>query len=127
MSNVARLPQQQILEPLDIFSFGQFHEPKPVEWLIEGWIPRRCAVLFTGSVKLGKTYILQHLMLCAALGKPWLGLPIAQTRSLAFLCEDEFDWIMHRRDCILRHLEADETDVDEIATGAARRGCTNWL
>jgi hypothetical protein len=126
--NVAAFPRQQTaLEPFDTFSFSDPYEVRPVEWIVEGWIPRRCAVLFTGPTKLGKTYLLEHLFLCAALGKPWHGLDVAQVKSFGFFCEDELNWLMHRRDMTLAMLGESETKLDDEARGAARRGRNNWL
>lgn len=103
------------------------YEARPVEWIVPGLIPRGQAVLFTGATKLGKSHVLEDLLLCASLGVPWLGRDVQQTSSLGLFCEDSKDAVFYRRDRILASIGASHYDTEGRAALYGRRGMWNWL
>lgn len=49
-------------------------EPKPLSWLIKGWIPRDSVCTCFGASGSGKTFIVLDMMLCITTGQPdWHG------------------------------------------------------
>jgi RecA-family ATPase len=71
--------------------------PPKRSWLVKEWIPEREVSSLYGSGGTGKSLLALQLAVCAASGKPWLGLPIEkQVPVLAVFCEDTKDEL-HRR------------------------------
>jgi len=78
-------------------------EGKPVpdrRWIVHGWIPCGCATALYGPGGFGKSLLALQLMTAAALGKPWLGVPITPVRSLGIFCEDDEDELQRRQAAI---------------------------
>lgn len=93
-------PGQAAKKPaaLDIVAAADL-DGKPVparEWLVPGWIPMRQTTGLYGDGGLGKSTLALQLQASVALGRPWLGLDVAQTPSVGFYCEDDADEV-HRR------------------------------
>jgi RecA-family ATPase len=70
--------------------------PRPRQWLVPDWIPDRVATLLYGDGGTGKSLLALQLMVAAASGSPWLGLPVDKRRVFGLFCEDEEDEV-HRR------------------------------
>jgi RecA-family ATPase len=70
----------------------------PIDWLVEGLIPRGERTLLYGEWGCMKSWVLLHLGLHIAAGKPWLGrFPIAQPRSVLYLDEEMPERALRRR------------------------------
>lgn len=65
-------------------------------WVVEGMVPCGAVTMLTGDGGLGKSLLTMQLLAAAAIGKPWLGLPVSPCRCLGIFCEDETDEL-HRR------------------------------
>jgi hypothetical protein len=90
------------LPPFEPFYVSQLEgRPiKPREWLVDGILMRKTVCLFAGPPKIGKSLLAQQLLTAAALGVPWLGRQVVQSRSFGLFTEDPEDEV-HRRqiDC----------------------------
>lgn len=123
---ITPLPQDAPFRPLDFSTLAG--QPKPIEWMIEGYIPRGHCVLFSGATKLGKSYLVQHMMTCLALELPWFGLPTVRAKVFGLFCEEDREPLHWRRDQILRFLDADAADFEAGGfMGYPRRGQVNHL
>ncbi len=114
------------LEPTHVADWASRDLPT-LKWTVDGLIPRGCAVLVTGATKSGKTLILQHLLSCCALGKPFFGRRVERCAARGFMCEDPVDILHLRQDSILRHLGAGYMDCNGWLFLDERYGKTNWL
>jgi RecA-family ATPase len=100
----------------------------PMEWIVDQWIPRREVTLLYGDGGTGKTLIAQQLQASAALGKPWLTLPVLPCKSIGLFCEDDNDELHRRQNDIQRNLMTDFDDetLDNMAWWS-RKGGDNLL
>jgi hypothetical protein len=56
------------------FEYGAWDtEPPPIDFLVDGLLPRGCVGMFFGRADALKTWILYSLAIACATGKPWLG------------------------------------------------------
>lgn len=115
------------IEPFTPTLLSEDYEAKPIEWLVDGLIPRGQAILFTGPTKLGKSFLCLDLMICASLGREWLGKRVDTCASLGMFCEDSTNMLFWRRDQILRYLGAHHYDTEGRAAAYGRPGMVNWL
>jgi RecA-family ATPase len=72
------------------------------EWIVPPWIPMRRATGIYAPPGTGKTLLMQMLCTAAAIGQPWLGLPVRQCKSVLLYCEDDLDEMHERQDAINR-------------------------
>lgn len=70
--------------------------PPARQWLVPDWVPDRVATLLYGDGGTGKSLLALQLMVAAASGSPWLGLPVDRRPVFGLFCEDEEDEV-HRR------------------------------
>ena len=84
--------------PLDYIDPGAWHgrNPPARPWLVPGWIPREEVTLLYGVGGAGKSILSLQLVVAAALGLPWLGLPVERVKCLYFSCEDNENEIWRR-------------------------------
>jgi RecA-family ATPase len=102
------------VRPFQPIEAVQLHDlPLPNRpWLVDGWIPDRAVTLLGGDGGTGKSLLSLQLIIAAALGKPWLGLPVPQRRSLALFCEDDKDEVHLRAAAIAKHYAVQLGDVE---------------
>jgi hypothetical protein len=56
------------------FEYGAWEsEPPPIDFLVDGLLPRGCVGMFFGRADALKTWLLYSLGIAVAAGKPWLG------------------------------------------------------
>ena len=79
------------------------HEPKPMEWVMEDWMPRGQTTLIYGDGGVGKTQLIQQLMSCVATGRPFMGVQCAEGPAMGFFCEDDIHQL-HRRQASINTL-----------------------
>lgn len=123
---VSPLPNDAPFRPLDFSALSG--ASRPIEWMIEGYIPRGQCILFSGPTKVGKSYVMQHMMTCLALGLPWFDIPTSRAKVFGLFCEENREPLHWRRDQILRFLDADAADFEPGGfMGYPRRGQVNHL
>ena len=124
---IAPLPSAEgLFRPLDFSTLAG--SPRSVRWLVDGYIPRGSCVLFSGPTKIGKSYVLQHLMTCLALGVPWFGHATERCKVFGLFCEEDAPPLHWRRDQILHYLDAAPEDFEAGGfMGYPRRGQANHL
>jgi hypothetical protein len=80
--------QQRGLDWLDLTT-----EPLPIPWLVRNIVPEQGRMLLIAPSGVGKSWLLEDLALCVALGKPWLGLendfPVANNRGPVMIIDEE--------------------------------------
>lgn len=89
------------------------------EWLVQDWIPAGRVSGLMGQGGVGKSLIAQQLQAACALGAPWLGLSVAQCRSIGVYCEDERDEL-HRRQvdiCNAYGVSVDDMEAMQFCSG----------
>jgi RecA-family ATPase len=101
-------------------------EPEPLEWLVQGCIPKRTVVMFSGDSGLGKSLLMQQLQTSCATGRPWLGHEVQRVKSFGFYCEDPRNILHWRQRSICKHLDVDMTDLDDMRM-VERVGMDNTL
>ena len=92
-------PPPEPLQPVDPRSFRGQPIPER-EWVVPGWVPCGVATGLYGPGGTGKSLLAMQLMTAAALGRPWLGVPIAPVRSIGFSCEDDENELLRRQAAI---------------------------
>jgi RecA-family ATPase len=83
-------------------------------WVVDNWIPIPLVTGIYGDGGMGKSLLLQMLLTSAALGRPWLGLPIGQRRALAIFCEDPEEELQRRQADINRLYGVDMRDLGNM-------------
>src|ERR1043165_339199 len=88
--------------PLTIIDPRAFHEqPIPERvWAVPGWVPYGVATALYGPGGTGKSLLAMQLMTATALGRSWLGVPVAPVRSIGLFCEDDLDELQRRQAAI---------------------------
>jgi KaiC/GvpD/RAD55 family RecA-like ATPase len=92
--------------------------PPETEWIVDGWIPKGDAVLFTGEGGIGKSLLMMQLEAHVASGRTFLGNIVEQCKVLHVLCEDDDKEIHRRYDRIKRSSEFAFTPDDVARMGA---------
>ena len=75
-------------------------------WAVEGRIPLLQAYLFTGNGAVGKSLVELMRLVAHILGKPWLGMSVAQGPAIYMGCEDDADELHRRLADILSYYDA---------------------
>jgi hypothetical protein len=81
------------------------------KWTVKEWIPSGVVTGLYGDGGVGKTLLALQLQASMALGRKWLGVPVAQGRSLGVYCEDDLDELHRRRDDIADAMECKIADL----------------
>lgn len=92
--------------------------PPETEWIVDGWIPKGDAVLFTGEGGIGKSLLMMQLEAHVASGRTFLGNIVEQCKVLHVLCEDDDREIHRRYDRIRRSPEFAFTPDDVARMGS---------
>ena len=87
-------------------------EPPHREFIIPGWIVRGSCGLLSGQEGVGKSLIAQQMATCAAVGKDFLGLEIAQSQVIYITCEDPGDELWRRQVDINKALGVGMAELD---------------
>jgi RecA-family ATPase len=90
---------------------------KPIperKWIVREWIPRGVVTGLYGDGGLGKSLLAQQLQTSAALGLPWLSLPVEQVASLGVYCEDAHDELWRRQATINEGYSVDFDALGEV-------------
>jgi archaellum biogenesis ATPase FlaH len=85
----------------------------PRRWLWENWIPDRVVTLLTGDGGTGKSLMAMQLAVSVALGRDFMGVPMAPRRVLYLAAEDDLDELHRRTAAILEAEGADFADLDD--------------
>ena len=72
----------------------------PREWLVDDLIPHGTVSLLSGDGGLGKSLLMQQLMIAAATGRDWLGLKTRKCRAFGLFCEDDNNELWRRQKAI---------------------------
>jgi hypothetical protein len=113
------------IEPVDPTTLADLPVPER-QWLVRDWIPMKRATGLYGVGGAGKTLLMQMLATAAAIGKPWLGLPVRRCRSVLQFCEDDLDE-MHARQADINRLMGCTFDDLAPMRWLPRLGCENTL
>jgi RecA-family ATPase len=105
----------------------QGRTPPERSWVVERMAPAGVLTLFSGDGGLGKSLLLQQLLSCIALGKPWLGVNVKHGRAIGFFCEDDHDELWRRHESILESLQASDSDLKGRLAIMPRLGLDNAL
>jgi RecA-family ATPase len=107
------VPGQNSAQPIRPFSPVTLAD-KPVpprKWLVPEWIPWSTVTGLYGDGGVGKSLLAQQLLTATAIGKPFLGLPVTQVRSIGVFCEDPLDELHRRQADINRFYESDFAEL----------------
>lgn len=75
------------LEPLDWMALAG-KDPEPVQWAVEGWLPRGHVTMLSANGGVGKSTAALQLAIAICQGSTWLGLTTQQGRVLVVSAED---------------------------------------
>lgn len=129
-SNVVRLPDlsssDDSFRPTYIASL-QGKEPQPIEFVVDGCIPRGAVTLLAGRPDVGKSYLSQQLLTAVALGRDWLGRKVERCRTFGLFAEDSERVLHWRQDKISRHYEIEHADLELDASWISRDGGNSAL
>jgi RecA-family ATPase len=95
-------------------------------WLAQDWIPDRAVTLLGGDGGVGKSLLALQLMIACNIGKPWMGLEVAQRKSLALFCEDDEIEVHLRLDALCQHYGVEMAALTGVRW-SARSGRENVL
>ena len=84
------------------------------DWMVDGCFLRGTVAILAGDGGLGKSLLCQQLCTAAAVGRAWLGLPVARVRSLALFCEDDRDELQRRQEAINRYYDCSMADLEDV-------------
>jgi RecA-family ATPase len=114
-SHSAQHEHQTEAGPLPFINIADW-DTKPVPerlWAVEGRIPLLQAYLFTGNGAVGKSLVELMRLVAHTLGKPWLGMSVAQGPAIYMGCEDDADELHRRLADILSYYEATFAEAAE--------------
>jgi hypothetical protein len=93
------------------------------QFLVEGFLPRRCIAIAGGDSTIGKSAFMCQLALCVAAGIPFLGMKTNQSQVLYFDLENSLLDCKTMRDALVGFLTINKTPDDFLlVTGATRTG-----
>ena len=108
------VPEAAAIEPLpgavDPSDWSGRNAPER-RFIIPGWLVRGHAGLLSGMEGVGKSLIAQQMLTCAAIGRPFLGLPIEHVNTIYITCEDSQDELWRRQESINRSLGITMDDI----------------
>lgn len=117
-------------KPLDVLNASDL-EGRPIpdrQWVIPSILARRGITMLNGAGGVGKSLLCLQLQVAAALGMPWLGLPIEKPMSsFAMYCEDDADEIHRRLADVCRHFGCSFDDLGDKVRYITRVGENNEL
>lgn len=89
-------------------------QPIPqIPWIVPGLLPARSVTMLNALGGAGKTMLELQLLVAAALGREWVGLPVPVCKSLGIFTEDE-PAVLHLRVArILAHYGAEFADLED--------------
>lgn len=61
----------------------------PVEWALQGWVPKGEVTLLYAVGGAGKSFLMMDLMIHTALGLPFMGIQTSQGGALGYFCEED--------------------------------------
>jgi RecA-family ATPase len=122
--NVIRLPDLAATTPFQPTypSSLQGKEPSPIEFVVDGCIPRGAVTLLAGPPDAGKSYLAQQLLTAAAIGTEWLGRRVEPCRTFGLFGEDSERVLHFRQDRISRHYGIEHGDLELNASWLSRDG-----
>jgi RecA-family ATPase len=99
---VHRLDPQAIPDGPTFHSIAQRHKRGVVEreWLIENLLPRRCVAILSGWSSVGKTHVVNDLMLSCAFGMPFAGMAVKRACGAVLFAAEGQDDVVPRWDVI---------------------------
>lgn len=123
-SNVVRLPD---LSATALFcatyvSSLQGKTPEPINFIVDGCIPRGSVTLLAGDSDLGKSYLAQQMLTAVALGRDWLGRKVERCRTFGLFAEDSERVLHFRQDKISRHYDIEHADLELDVSWVSRDG-----
>ena len=83
-------------------------------WIVPEMIPEGYVTMISGDGGVGKSLLMLQLLVSAALGKPWLGLPVRRCKCIGVFCEDDADELHGRLDSILKSYDATYADLGDL-------------
>lgn len=96
------------------------------EWIVRNWVPCGCVTMLTGNGGEGKSRVSLQLLIAAATGTTWMGMPTNKVRALGIYCEDEGDELHRRTADILKAGVVQYSDLETLAL-VSRKGMDNTL
>jgi hypothetical protein len=79
----AELPEPEALRPPLFTRIGDLlAHPKPVDWLVKGWLERDTTAALIAEPGGGKSFTALDMAACVALGRDWHGIPTKQAPVL---------------------------------------------
>jgi len=104
--------QQPRIEPFMPTIAGHIEgAPAPIEFIVDGLIPKRDIMVLSGPEGIGKTSFCMQAMISVAMGIPLLGRATRKCKSLAMFFEDP-----HPQLHALRNRICSAYDIDPVAT-----------
>lgn len=104
------------------------HEPKPIDWVMDGWIAKGTVTTLYGRGGIGKSLLSLQLAASVALSQPLFGVKCTGRKVMALFCEDDRDEL-HRRIYRMSNA-AGAFSIADVAAGidiSARAGMDNVL
>ena len=106
----SRVAPLDIIEPIA----WQGQDIPPRRWLVEPLIPEGAVSALYGNGGEGKSIVALQLLIAAALGRDWLGLPVRRCKALGIFCEDEPEELHRRVSAILKFYDAEPGDLEGL-------------
>jgi len=91
-------------------------DPEPIEYIVDGLIPKRSVTLLAGRSGVGKTMLCQMMMTACAFGRPWIARETRRCKSFGVFAEDEAVRLHERQKRICEHYEVEMLDFEEQAS-----------
>jgi len=104
-------------------------EARPIDWIIEGLIPKYGFVILAGKAGVGKSFLSLHLAHCVASGGSFLGvLPVAVSGKVLLIDNENYPGIYKQRVEALKLNPLDDIDVVVMENFSLDHDrCLNWL
>lgn len=104
------------------------NEPKPIDWVMDGWIAKGTVTTLYGRGGIGKSLLSLQIAASVALSQPLFGIKCTGSKVMALFCEDDRDEL-HRRIYRMSNA-AGAFSIADVAAGidiSARAGMDNVL
>lgn len=101
--------------------------PPERSWLVRDMIPGDDVTMLGGHGGEGKSLLALQLAICAAAGRPWLGLDVRPGRAVYVSCEDGADELWRRTIAQCTALNLPVSDIADRLLPVNRRGMDNRL